>query len=529
MNTARRWLFLPLAAAVFSAAFGWNADRELSKYPRDETLYLSGGESADPRDYDPATTRGSGDKMAFSGLFSFSPQLELVNDLAESYSVRDGTVFTFTLRANARFHDGRAVTAQDVIYSWDRAANPETGSDTVLTYLGDIVGVKERKAGEAENISGLRAMDDRTLEVTIDRPKPYFLAKLTYPTAFVVDRANVESGSDWYRRPNGTGPYHLIEWKSMEEKVYERNADFYLGAPAIRYVVVRLYSGIPIRLYESGDIDIAPVYWYDVSRVSNPENSLNAELTGGTDLCTYFVVFDNTRPPFDDVKVRQAFSLAFDRRQFVNIVFDGVALPATGLYPPGMPGRREGLTALRFDPEAARALLADSRYAQDFPDVVVTDTGYGSTLGNDIAAIAAMWKKYLGVTVRVENLQPEKFWDEIEAGNRGQMWSSGWCADYPDPENFADVLFHSQGNVNEGGYSNPDLDAILEAARIEPDTEKRIGLYQQAEDILLEDMPVLFTIHTLSYALVKPYVQGYVYAPIDVPIARYLSIDASKR
>jgi oligopeptide transport system substrate-binding protein len=528
MKTSHRGFSLSAAAAVLSLAFGWKADAGARNYPREESLYLSGGESTDPRDYDPATTRSSGDKLAFSGLFSFSPQLELVNDLVESYSVRNGTVFTFVLRANARFHDGRAVTAQDVLYSWERAADPATDSDTVLTYLGDIVGVREMRSGQADHISGLRVVDERTLEATIDQPKPYFLAKLTYPTAFVVDRTNVESGSDWYRRPNGTGPYRLAGWESMREMVYERNDNFYLGAPAIRYIVIRLFSGIPIRLYESGEIDIGSVYWYDVPRVSDPENSLYAELTGGADMCTLFIVFDNTRPPFDDVKVRQAFSLAFDRQQFVNIVYDGAALPATGLYPPGMPGRREGLENLKFDPAAAKALLAESRYAADFPVVSITDAGYGSALSSDLAAMAAMWKQNLGVTIRVENLQPEKFWDEIEAGRRGQMWSSAWCADYPDPENFADVLFHTQGNVNEGGFSNPELDAILEAARIEPDTQKRILLYQQAEDIILREMPVLFTIHYLSYVLVKPYVQGYVYTPIDIPIERYLSIDASR-
>jgi oligopeptide transport system substrate-binding protein len=528
MKRARRWISLAGAAAILALAFGWKGEQGFRRYPREETLFLSGGESSDPRDYDPATTRGSGDKLVYSGLFSFSPQLELVNDLVESYSVRDGEVFTFSLRANARFHDGRPVSARDVVYSWERAADPATDSDTVLTYLGDIVGVKEMKAGQVDHISGLRVIDDRTLEVTIDQPKPYFLAKLTYPTAFVVDRANVESGSDWHRHPNGTGPYKMVSWDSMTEIAYERNGDFYLGAPAIRYIVIRLYSGIPIRLYESDEIDIGSVYWYDVSRVSEPDNALYPELTGGADLCTMFMVFDNTRPPFDDSKVRQAFNLAFDRRQFVDIVYDGAALPATGLYPPGLPGRLDGLNRLTFDPAAAQALLAESKYADDFPVVVITDSGYGSELGADLAAMAAMWKQYLGVTVRVENLQPEKFWDEIEAGRRGQMWSSGWCADYPDPENFADILFHTGGNVNEGGYSNPELDAILEAARLEPDSAKRMTQYQQAEDVILRDVPVLFTIHTLSYVLVKPYIKGFIFTPIDIPIERYLSIDPSK-
>ncbi len=156
-------------------------------------------ESTNPRDYDPATTGTSGDKRLFSGLVSFDPRLNLVPDLAERWEVSpDGTVYTFFLRKNARFHNGRPVTAQDVIYSWTRAADPKLQSPTVLTYLGDIVGIREVNEGRAASVSGLKALDDHTLQVTIDAPKPYFLMKLTYPTAFVVDKANVESG------PGGT-------------------------------------------------------------------------------------------------------------------------------------------------------------------------------------------------------------------------------------------------------------------------------------------------------------------------------------
>jgi oligopeptide transport system substrate-binding protein len=521
--------FLLMTAAILAAAFAWNPAPARQNYPRAETLYLSGGESSDPRDYDPATTRGSGDKMVYSGLFSFNPQMELVPDLVETWQVKDGTVFTFTLRANAEFHDGRAVTAQDVVYSWERAANPKTNSGTVLTYLGDIVGVAAMHAGKAAHISGLRVIDDHTLEVTIDSPKPYFLAKLTYPTAFVVDKANVESGADWYRHPNGTGPYKLTEWTSMQQMVYTRNDNFYLGAPAIRYVVVQLYTGVPLRLYESDSIDIAGVSTTDAASVSDPSNPLHAELSTGVDLCTDYMVFDATRPPFDDPKVRQAFSEAFDRQLFIDLVYNGRALPAVGLYPPGLPGRREGLQGLPFDPEGAKALLADSKYGgAGFPEVVISDAGYGSFVSPDLAAMVAMWKKYLDVSVRVENLQPEKYFDVLGAGQGGQMWSGGWCADYPDPENFADVLFHTRSAFNEGGYSNPALDSILETARTEADTSKRIALYQHAEDIIIRDAPVLFTANSLSYTLVKPYIQGYVSTPIDIPIERYLSIDASK-
>ena len=136
-----------------------------------------------------------------------------------------------------------------------------------------------------------------------------------------------------------------------------------------------------------------------------------------------------------------------------------------------------------------------------------------------------MWEQNLGVTITVENLEPSFYYDQIYAGTHGQLLDGGWCADYPDPENFADVLFHTNSTQNSGGYSNPDLDALLEAARIEQDVPKRITMYQQAEQILVDDAAALFTVHWLSYELVKPYVQGYVLTPIDIPIERYMWLD----
>lgn len=496
--------------------------------PLNQALVLEGGESTNPRDYDPATTHGSGDKLVFSGLVAFDPRLNLIPDLAESWGLStDGVTYIFNLRPNAKFHDGRYVTAQDVIYSWERAADPQTGSDTVLTYLGDIVGVKEMHEGKADHISGLQALDNRTLKVTIDAPKPYFLLKLTYPTAFVLDKGNVESGSDWYHRPNGTGPYKLIQWQSGKQIVYEANRDFYLGNPGLPYVVINLYSGEGERLYETGDIDMTGVSLYSADRFLDPTEPLHNELYTGVDLCTGYVVFDTTQPPFDDVKVRQAFTMAFDRKKYIDVVMQGHALPAIGPYPPGLPGFNVALNGLPFDPSRARQLLAESKYGgpSGLPTIVFTDAGFGSYVSPDVAAMAQMWKQYLGVTITIEKIEPNFYYDQIFSGHHGQLLSGGWCADYPDPENFADVLFHSGSEQNNGGYSNPQLDKLLEAARVEQDVTKRIQMYQQAEQMIVDDAPVLFTVHSLSYMLVKPYVKGFVLTPIDLSIERYMWLE----
>lgn len=495
--------------------------------PRDQVVVYLGGESTNPREYDPATTYGGGDKLIFGGLVSFDPEMNIVPDLAESWQVQGGTVYTFTLRDDAQFHDGRPVTAHDVVYSWERAADPELESDTVLTYLGDVVGVKEMHEGEADHIAGIAAVDDHTLRVIIDAPKPYFLHKLTYPVAFVVDRANIAMGEDWYRTPNGTGPYRLVRWDRFEVQIYERYDDYHLELPAIPFVVDRLFAGVGIRLYETGDIDVTGISYRNVPRVLDPDDPLHPDVMTAVNLCTGFIFFDVDQPPFDDPKVRQAFTMAFDREQYIDIVMKGIALPAKGLYPPGLPGYNGDLEGLPHDPERARQLLADSKYGgpDGLPPIVYTTSGIGSYVGSTAAALAEMWQRELGVTITVENLESNKYQDKIDAGYHGQIFSSGWCADYADPENFADVLFHSDSAQNEGHYSNPELDVLLERARVETDPAKRIEMYQQAERMIVEDAPVLFTTHSLSYVLVKPYIKGYVMTPVGAPLTRFLWID----
>jgi len=492
--------------------------------PLNQALVLSGSESSNPRDYDPHTTHGSGDKRVFSGLVSFDTQLNITPDLAESWDVSaDGTVYTFHLRQNAKFHDGRPVTANDVLYSLERSASPATQSDTALTYLGDISGIKEYAGGQADHISGLKVIDDHTIQITIDAPKPYFLLKLTYPTSFILDKANVESGADWYQHPNGTGPYKITEWTSHTRIVYEANQDFYLGAPSIPYVIVDLSPNYAQSLYETGDVDLAGVY--SVERFMDPTEPLHNELRTGVSLCTAYIAFDSSQPPFDDVNVRKAFSMAFNRQQFIDVLYPSRALPAIGIYPPGLPGFNIALRGLPYDPAQARELLKSSKYGANLPPIVFTDAGYGSDINGDIAALAQMWKQNLGITITVENIEPNFFSDQIYSGNHGQLLSWGWCADYPDPENFADVLFHTGSAQNLGNYSNPQLDSLLEAARVERDVTKRIDMYQQAEQMLVDDAAALFTIHYLNYELVKPYVKGYILTPIDIPIERYMWLD----
>lgn len=485
----------------------------------DDTLRLFGG---DPDTLDPALVEDSvsAEYVAeiFSGLVGLNDKLELVPDLAERWELSpDGRTYTFALRSEARFHSGRPVTAADVKYSLERACDPQTGSAVAAVYLGDIVGAPAMLAGQAEEISGVRVLDDRQLQITIDAPKAYFLAKLTYSTGFVVNRENAES-RDWPRRPDGTGPFKLQEW-TKEQIVLERNDAYYGGVPLLKQVVFALQGGSPMNMYENGELDVVYAGTGDIERVLDPENPLHGELTVVPQLDIQYLAFDVNQEPFDDVKVRQAFSLAIDRDKIATVLWKGTVLPAEGVVPPGMPGyTRDPL--VEFDPQRARQLLAESRWktAEALPPVTLYISGDSGELPASIEAIVAMYRDNLGVEVQVVQ-DPELL------EGRPPFFSMGWIADYPDPEDFLDILFHSGSALNYTHYSNLAVDRLLEAARVERDNQRRIELYKQAEQAIVTDAPWLPLWHSVDYVLTKPYVKGATFAGAIYPWLRTVYIE----
>ncbi len=503
----------------------------INGFSRDQLLVLDGSESDNPAENDPATVRSSGNfYLVYSGLVTFSPDLNLTPDLAESWDVSDdGLIYTFHLHPNAVFHNMRPVTAEDVVYSWERAANPDMKSETVMAYLGDIQGVKEMHDGKADHIIGLKIVDEHTLQVSLVKPVPYFLLKLTYPTGYIVDKENVESSETWYLTPNGTGPFRLIRWDAKKEMLYERFDSFYGAKPKIKAISILLYQGTSQQLYEQGIIDYAGIGYSDLIRFTDPTEPLSKQLHSNVDMCTSYISLDVNQPPFDDIKVRQAFAMSLDKEEYVRVITEGGALPASGLYPPALPGYDKDFKGLEYNPEKARALLKASKYGNgELPPIIFSLSGYGSSVYEGISAITQMWEENLGVKITIQNIDPEYYQEVLVSGKHGQLISEGWCADYPDPENFADILFHSGNEMNHGNYSNPELDTLLENARVENDVTQRMEMYSEAEKIIVNDAPAIFWTHSMSFMLVKPYIRGYVAAPMGIPLERYLSIDGEK-
>jgi oligopeptide transport system substrate-binding protein len=270
--------------------------------------------ASEPFNLDPARVGDAGAltfvAQVFNGLVKISHD-GVLPDIAESWTVSpDGTVYTFKLRRDVKFHNGRQVSAADFKYSFERALTPTTGSTTARTYLGDIVGAESMLAGQSTALSGVRVIDDHTLTITVDKPRSYFLSKLTYATASVVDRANIAEGSQWWRTPNGTGPFKLTEWNVGSSIRLENNPDYYDGAPKLDSVVFRFLAGRPMDLYETGQIDVADVDLGYIDRVLDPGGLFAKEVQTISQLSFYFLGFNCVAAPFDDPLIRQAFSLA---------------------------------------------------------------------------------------------------------------------------------------------------------------------------------------------------------------------------
>jgi oligopeptide transport system substrate-binding protein len=476
------------------------------------TLKLYG---TNPYTLDPAVSSDANSsnyiQQIFSGLIKLDDNMAPTGDIAIDWQISsDYKTYTFNLRQDAVFQDGKKLTAADFKYSWERACSPATGSAVARTYLGDIVGTADVLADKTKTISGVEAVNDYTLKVTIDAPKSYFLYKLTYPCSMAVDKNNVNSGT-WWRTPNGTGPFKLKQWTDNSLLVLERNTRYYGEKTGVASVEFQMLTGLPMNLYETGALDVTDVSSLYIDRVTDPAQPFAQQLQVTPELSFSWIGFNTKEPPFDDVNVRKAFAQAIDKDKIIDLILRGMVDRADGILPPGMPGYNKSLTSLGFNVDKARASLKASRYgdASKLPPITLTTSGYGNRISPVLEAMIAQWRENLGVEVTVRELDPNFFIYNLKA-EKDQMFDMGWVADYPHPQDFLDVLFHTGAENNFAEYSNLAVDSLLDAAATEPNTEKSFEIYQQAEQMLVDDAAMLPLYFARNYILVKPYVKNYV-------------------
>lgn len=488
----------------------------------DQTLQLAGPVS-DLRSLDPAFARDLTAaffaRQMFSGLMTFDAEMNAVPALAETIEISpDGTTYRFTLRDGATFHDGRPITADDVVASYTRALNPATagGDITALggpTFLSDIVGADALIRGETDTLDGVQAIDDRTVEITLKAPRSTFLMKLAGAPAAIVDSTEVGE-ADWWRTPNGSGPFRVEEWVPEDHMTLKR-FDSYLPDPAyLETVNFRLgpMAGNAFNLFQSGQIDMTELPGTWLSRIEDDPN-FAGQLQTSPMLSTSYITFRDDVAPMDDLAVRRAVALAFPREKLAEVSLAGLDRPAFGLLPPGLLGREWDVANSEYDLEAAKAMLATSSYAQSgepIPPIQVFGVG---------PWVAEILRETVGEDLGLEFEVIDTDWPTL-IERLGKQDLPGfellWQADYPDPESFLWSLFGSDSPDNYSGYSNPEFDALLDEARNTLDLEERAAIYAEAHQLLMDDGVVLPVVHDVQYSVSKPWVKGIELTPLGL-------------
>ncbi|MXN66360.1 ABC transporter substrate-binding protein [Stappia sp. GBMRC 2046] len=440
-------------------------------------------------------------KSLFDGLMDYQPgTTELRPEIAESYEIsEDGTVFTFKLRDGVKFHNGRALTAEDVKYSIERTVNPETQSPGA-GFFGSIKGFEEASSGDADGLSGITVVDPHTIRFELSRPDATFLHVLALNFAHVVPKEEVEKyGADFGKHPVGSGAFKLSEWTLGQRLVFERFEDYWnAGVPKLDQIVFEVGQEPVVALLrlQNGEVDvpgdgIPPAKFIEVK--NDPE--FKDLIIQGGQLHTGYVTMNVTIAPFDKVEVRQAVNMAINKDRILRII-NGRAVAANQPLPPSMPGYAADYKGYGHDPEAARKLLADAGLADGFDtELYVANTDPQPRIAQAIQQDL----KAIGINAAIKSLAQANV---IAAGGEKDqapmIWSGGmaWIADFPDPSNFYGPILGCAGAVpggwNWAWYCNADLDAKAAEAdsMVDPDKAgEREAMWRDIYLKVMEDAP----------------------------------------
>jgi len=483
---------------------------------------LRWGNGAEPQTIDPH--RGEGvpgsniQRDLFEGLINEAPNGDLVPGSAVAWEISDDLLtYTFELRREARWSNGDPMTAEDWVYSLRRSLDPKTLSRYTFI-LSPILNAAAVAAGELPPAElGVRAIDDYTLEIKLEGPTPYFLGLLTHATSFAVHRASVETHGDRFTRPGNlvsNGAFVLDEWVVQSHVKLVRNPYYWDNANTTLEEVwfyVTEDQSAELRRYRADELDIT--YTVPKRQMDWIRENVSAEMKFAPYLGSYYYAFNTIRPPFEDnPKLRRALSLAIDRDIITREITNAGEIPAFGFVPPvnGYEGQQMPEAAwTQAEREAqARRLYAEAGYSPANP--LRTEIMYNTQEDHRriAVAIAAMWNEVLGVEVSILNQEWKVFLDTRRQKIDTQVVRNGWIGDYNDANSFAELMLSTSG-LNDAGYANPAYDALVHAASREGDLARRADLLQQAEAVMLEDMPVLPIYFYVTTRLVKPWVGGY--------------------
>ncbi len=483
---------------------------------------LHKGNGAEPQTLDPHKSEGVPAsnilRDLFEGLTIAAPNGDLMPGAAEAWEISaDGLVYTFKLRAEARWSNGDPVTAADFAYGLRRSVDPKTLSR--YTAILKPIANAEAIANGALPVSalGVQAVDAHTLEIRLASPAPYFLGLLNHSATYPVHRPSAEQHGDRYARPGnlvGNGAYRLAEWTVQSHIKLVRNAHYWDDADTTIdevYYYPLENQAAELKRYRADELDFT--YELPYKQLTWIRENLADELVLAPYLGSYYYGLNTTQPPFkDNLKLRQALALAVDRNIITQQVTGAGEIPAYGWVPPvnNYQGQRmPGAELSQAEREVrAKQLYAEAGYGPENPltlEFLYNTHQNHKSIG---VAVASMWKNVLGVETRLINQEWKVFLETRRKKADTQVFRGGWIGDYKDAFTFAE-LFHSENAQNDPGYANLEYDRLLEAAAQERDLARRAQLLQGAEAVLLADQPLIPIYFYVTKRLVKRWVGGF--------------------
>ncbi|MEN4041297.1 MAG: peptide ABC transporter substrate-binding protein [Anaerolineaceae bacterium] len=475
--------------------------------------------------------------MIYEGLTRLDENLETVPGAAESWEYNDdATQLTFTLREGLKYSDGVLLNAARFHYSLMRNINPETAGE----YAGitdDILGAAAWRGGEVETNEGVGVhaydmagnlcegdyenADCRKLVIDLERPAPYFHTVMSLWVVFPAREELIGEGGDiWWTSSKfqiGNGPFVLSALEPFVRGHFIPNPNYWRGQPSydmeFRYITD---TAVQFEAYKNDEFDIAILGAEDLATVE-ADPVLNAEKYLYAGSCTFAFNLHHLKEPFSDMKVREAFIYALDRESWVKDVLKGMGSPTLTWIPPGFPGYDDTETRYAFDPEKAKQAIAESSYGsiENLPPITATfsDTPRNRTRWE---WLAAKYKEILGVDIALNPVESTTFTaltKDVETAP--QMYILGWCADYPDPQNWLSVFWMTGAFGQRFGFGNAELDTMMRAADATLDPEERMALYHDAQKFLIGLAPGAMFWNNVNSYLVKPWVTGIKYTPMD--------------
>ncbi|MBK9521738.1 MAG: peptide ABC transporter substrate-binding protein [Rhodocyclaceae bacterium] len=520
----------PFCFGTLVALFGFTGASQAADVPPGTKLHpvqnLVIGNGAEPSTLDPAKVQGRPESNLtvelFEGLVSQDANGKVVPGVAEKWESKEGgKVWIFTLRKNAKWSDGSPVTAQDFEYAFKRNVDPKTASD-YSWYLGKAsnvqngIAIVEGKKPPSE--LGVKALNDTTLQITLEKPVAYLVSTLIHGSLMPVPKKVVEKFGDKWTDPANivsNGPYKLSERIVNERIVMVRNPYYWNNAKT----VIEQVTVLPInnqsaeyQRYRANAMDVTTDGGVPSEQVAQIRKEVPNELTLWPQLGTYYYTYNIKVKPFDDVRVRRALSLAINRDVITKQILSTGEVSAYSMTP----AIADGYQAVRHDWEAlsqaqregeAKKLLTEAGYGPGKPLKFQLLYNTNEQHKKIALAVVSMWKRIGPVEVELVNQEWKTF---LDTRNRGdfEVTRGAWIADYNEASSMID-LYHSKHGSNDGKYSNPAYDEVIDKAKVTLDPAERLKLYQDAERILAQDFPALFLYHYSNRRMIKPWVKGY--------------------